>query len=140
MATKKKSNARAWEIGAGITAATLAAAAGAYLLSDKKTKAKAKKWVGDARKEVAKRAKLAKKLSAKEYTELVNQAVKRYGSIQKMSGAEMLAAAQDLKGEWAKIQAHAKTIAKGKTKGGAKAKTAKKKSALKKKTAKKSRG
>ena len=39
MATKKKSkNTKTWEIGAGITAATIAAAAGAYLLSDKKTK------------------------------------------------------------------------------------------------------
>ncbi len=88
MATKKKkkgSNARAWEIGGAVTAAAIAAAAGAYLLSDKKTKAKAKKWVMDARKEVVKHAKAAKKLSEKEYATMVDQAIKRYGSVNKMT-------------------------------------------------------
>jgi uncharacterized membrane protein len=52
MATKKKmgNSAKAWGIGGAVTAAAIAAAAGAYLLSDKKTKAKAKAWVVNARK------------------------------------------------------------------------------------------
>ncbi len=118
MATKKKGGKKkgiggkaAWEIGAGITAATIAAAAGAYLLSDKKTKAKAKKWGIAARKEVVKNAKIAKKLGEKEYGRLVEQAMKHYGSIENMSAADIMAAAKELKGEWGQIQAHAKRMA-----------------------------
>ncbi len=113
MATKKKSgNTKAWEIGGALTAATIAAAAGAYLLSDKKTKAKAKKWVAAARKEVVKNAKVAKKLGEKEYGRLVEQAVKHYGSLQKMSAADIIAAGKELKGEWKRIHAEAKKMAK----------------------------
>ena len=104
MATKKKkSNAKAWEIGGAVTAAAIAAAAGAYLLSDKKTKAKAKKWVMDARKEVVKHAKAAKKLSEKEYATMVDQAIKRYGSANKMTAADIIAAGNELKDQWKKI-------------------------------------
>jgi hypothetical protein len=113
MATKKRStNVKAWEIGGAVTAAALAAAAGAYLLSDKKTKAKAKKWVMSARKEVAKNAKVAKKLGAKEYVKLVDQAVKHYGSIENMTPTDMIAAGKELKAEWTKINAEAKKMAK----------------------------
>ncbi len=112
MATKKKSgSAKAWELGGAVTAAALAAAAGAYLLSDKKTKARAKKWVVSARKEVAKNAKIAKKLGAKEYARIVDQAIKHYGPLEKMAAAEMLAAGKDLKGEWKRIHAEAKKMA-----------------------------
>src|SRR6185437_2501084 len=114
MATKKKTNARAWEIGGAVTAAAIAAAAGAYLLTDKKTKAKAKAWVGKARTEVAKHAKTAKKLGKVEYERLVNQAVRHYGNLENMTGAEILAAAKSMKSEWNNIQAHAKKMAKGK--------------------------
>ena len=116
MATKKKKggNARAWEIGGAVTAAAIAAAAGAYLLSDKKTKAKAKKWVMDARKEVVKHAKAAKKLSQKEYATLVDQAIKRYGSVNKMTSADIIAAGHELKGQWNKIHAEAMKMSKKK--------------------------
>ena len=116
MATKKKKggNAKAWEIGGAITAATLAAAAGAYLLSDKKTKAKAKKWVMDARKEVVKHAKAAKKLSEKEYATMVDQAIKRYGSVNKMTTADIIAAGKELKSQWNKIHAEAMKMSKKK--------------------------
>ncbi|MDR3581839.1 MAG: hypothetical protein P4L67_01025 [Candidatus Pacebacteria bacterium] len=114
MATKKKmgNNAKAWGIGGAVTAAAIAAAAGAYLMSDKKTKAKAKKWVVAARKEVAKNAKIATKLGEKEYGRIVEQAVKHYGSMEKLTAADILAAGKELKGEWRKIQAEAKKIAK----------------------------
>jgi hypothetical protein len=138
MATKKKSNVKGWEIGAGITAATIAAAAGAYLLSDKKTKAKAKKWVASARREVVKNAKTARRLGQKEYGRMVDQAVKRYGSLEKMNAAQIMAAAKEMKGDWNKIQAHAKKMAKAHRP----AKKAVKKSAAKRasrKTSKKSR-
>lgn len=109
---KKGAGSRvAWEIGAGITAATIAAAAGAYLLSDKKTKAKAKQWAVAARKEVVRNAKVAKKLGEKEYDRIVERAVKHYGSLENMTGAEMLAAARELKGEWKQIRSQAQKMA-----------------------------
>ena len=136
MAVKKKSNARAWEIGGAITAATIAATAGAYMLSDKKTKAKAKKWVASARKEVIKHAKVAKKLGEKEYGRIVDQAVKHYGSLEKLTAADIVSAGKELKGEWKKIQAEAKKMAKAR----APKEAAKKKPAHKAKPIKKARG
>jgi hypothetical protein len=112
-ATKKMSNAaKAWGIGGAITAATLAAAAGTYLLSSEKNKKKTKKWVKDARREVVKHAKTAKKLGKKEYDKIVDEVVKRYGPLEDLTAADVIKAGKDLKGEWDKIQAHAKTIAK----------------------------
>ena len=109
---KSMGSKAAWEIGAGITAATIAAAAGAYLLSNKKTKTKARKWAMAARKEVAKNAKIAKKLGEKEYGRIVERAMKHYGSLEDMSAADIMAAARELKGEWKQIQSHAKKMAK----------------------------
>ncbi len=113
MATKKKitkrgSSTKAWEIGGAVTAAAIAAAAGAYLLSDKKTKAKTKKWVHDAKKKIVEHAKTAKKLGEKEYGRIVEQAIKHYGSMEKLSAADLIKAGKELKGEWKKIQAEAK--------------------------------
>ncbi|HUC01743.1 MAG TPA: hypothetical protein VMA75_02460 [Candidatus Paceibacterota bacterium] len=132
--TKKKSGntAKAWEIGGAITAATLAAAASAYLLSDKKTKAKAKKWIVDARKEVAKNVKAAKKVSAKDYARIVDRTMQRYGSVKNMTAADMMAAGKEMKGEWRKIQAHAQRMAKKPA--------AKKRPAVKKRSAAKKKG
>ncbi len=135
MAKKKKSNnAKAWEIGGAITAATMAAAAGAYLLSDKKTitkvKKKAKKLVVDARKEALKNAKMAKKLGKKEYGRMVDRAVKRYGPLKKLTVADMIAAGKELKGKWKKMHVKVKRVAKA---------YAPKKAAKKKKSTKKKR-
>lgn len=132
MAAKKKvsSNAKAWEIGAGVTAAAIAAAAGAYLLSDKKTKTKAKAWVSKAKVQIAKHAKTAKKLGKAEYDAIVEKTVKQYGSLENLSAADVMMAAKELKGHWDNIQAEAekmkKTIKKATSKKTApKAKTAK---------------
>ncbi len=111
-AAKKGSAAKAWGIGGAITAATIAAAAGAYLLSDKKTKTNAKKWIASARKEVIKNAKMAKKLGEKEYGKIVEQAVKHYGSLENLSAADVIAAAKEMKGEWKKIHAEADKMMK----------------------------
>lgn len=132
MAKKADNTMKAWEIGGAITAATLAAAASAYLLSDKKTKAKAKKWAMGARREVAKNVKAAKKISAKDYARIVDRTMQRYGSVQKMTAADMMAAGKELKGEWRKIQAHAEKMAK-------RPRTAKKHPAKKRRAKKKSR-
>ena len=117
MATKKKtakkgSNAKAWGIGSAITAATLAAAAGAYLLSDKKTKTKAKKWAVEARKEVVKNAKVARKLGEKEYARIVDEAMKHHAALENLTAADIIREGKTLKAEWKKIQAEAKKMAK----------------------------
>jgi hypothetical protein len=136
MATKKKlakkgGNAMAWEIGGAITAATIAAAAGAYLLSDKKTKAKAKKWAMEARKEIVKNAKVAKKLGEKEYARIVDEAMKHRASLENLTAADIIKEGKELKSQWKKIQAEAKKMAKS---------YAPKKTVAKRKPAKKARG
>lgn len=114
MATKKKKkgNAKTWEVGGAVTAAALAAAAGTYLLSDKKTKTKAKRWVAAARAEALKKAKTAAKLGEKDYGRIVEQAVKRYGALGKMTAADMMAAAKELKGDWKKMHAATEKLTK----------------------------
>ena len=142
MATKKKvvkkgSGAKAWEIGGAITAATLAAAAGAYLLSNKKTKAKAKKWAMEARKEVVKNAKMAKKLGEKEYARMVDEAMKHHAALENLTAGDVIREAKALKAQWTKIQAEAKKMAKAYA---PKKAAAKKEPARKAKASKKARG
>jgi hypothetical protein len=117
MATKRKvakkgGSAKAWGIGGAITAATLAAAAGAYLLSDKKTKAKAKKWAMEARKEVVKNATVAKKLGEKEYARIVDEVMRHRGTLENLTAADIIKEGRGLKSQWKKIQAEAKKMAK----------------------------
>ena len=133
MATKKKvakkgGNAKVWGIGGALTAATLAAAAGAYLLSDKKTKTKAKKWVAEARKEIVKNAKVARKLGEKEYARIVDEAMKHHAALENLTAADVIKEGKMLKAEWEKIQAEAQKIAKA---GAPKKAVAKKKPARK---------
>jgi hypothetical protein len=109
---KKGSSAAAWGIGGAITAATLAAAAGAYLLSDKKTKTKAKKWATEARKEIVKNAKVAKKLGEKEYGRMVDEAMKHHAALENLTAGDIIKEAKELKSQWKKIQAEAKKMAK----------------------------
>jgi hypothetical protein len=132
---KKKSN-RAMRIGTGaaVTAAILAVAAGAYLLSEtpggKRTKAKVKKFAVQARKEVAKRAKTARALGEKEYKRIVDQVTKKYGSLEEVGADDLIAIARELKGEWNNIKKSAQTMAKRAQKPSPKKKTMHKKSRL----------
>jgi predicted RND superfamily exporter protein len=142
MATKKKTvkksgNAKEWGIGGALTAATLAAAAGAYLLSNKKTKAKAKKWATEARKEIVKNTKMAKKLGEKEYAHIVDETLKHHAALENLTAADVIKEGKALKAEWKKIQAEAKKMAKAYA---PKKAAAKKKPAHKAKAAKKARG
>ncbi len=88
----------------------MAAAAGAYLLSDEKTKTKAKAWVSKAKLEIAKKAKTVKKLSEKEYNALVDQVVKKYGSLENITAGDVMRVGKDLKHQWTNIQKHAQTL------------------------------
>jgi len=142
MATKKKAikkggSAKAWEIGGAITAATLAAAAGAYLLSDKKTQAKAKKWAMEARKEVVKNVKVAKKLGEKEYGRMVDEAMKHHAALENLTAGDIIKEGKALKAQWRQIKTEAKKMAKAYA---PKKVAAKRKPAHKAKVAKKARG
>jgi hypothetical protein len=108
----KKTKKVAMEAGAGVLTAVALAAAGAYLLSDKKTRAKAKVWTVKARREIGRNVKIARKMGEKEYKYLVDHAVKRYGSLQNASAAEIMQAAMELKSEWKRMQAEAKKMAR----------------------------
>ena len=108
----KKTKRVAMEVGAGVLTAAALAAAGAYLLSDKKRRAKAKSWVTKARREVAKNVKIARRMGEAEYKRVVDQATKRYGSLHKVNVAEVMKTARDLKAEWKRMQKDAKVIAK----------------------------
>lgn len=113
MKKKTKSSARKGiEIGGAVTAAVLAAAAGAYFLSNKKTQKKAKAWVMKAKKDIAVKAKAAKKLGKEQYGAIVDQVVKQYGPLENLTAKDVITAAKQFKAEWDNIQKHAKKIAK----------------------------
>jgi hypothetical protein len=101
--------------GAGVLTAAALAGAAAYWFSGKDGKAhkaQAKAWAMKARKEVEKRMKEAKKLGAAEYARIVDEAVKRYGSLENVSATDIMAAAQDMKSDWKMIQMHAMKMGK----------------------------
>ncbi len=110
--SQKAKVVKGMEIGGAITAAVLAASAGAYLLSDKKRQAKMKAWAKKARIEVAKKAKMAKKLGKQEYAAIVDQVMKHYGSLEDVSARDLVAAGKELKAQWEAIQKQAKTMMK----------------------------
>jgi hypothetical protein len=101
---KKRIRRIAQEMGAGVLTAAALAAVATYLLSNKKQKAKMKTWAVNAKKEVVKRVKQAKRLSEGEYKHIVDQAMKRYGSLNKVDRAEIARIARDMKGEWRRIK------------------------------------
>lgn len=113
--------------GAGVLAAAALAAAGAYLLSNKTRRRKIKAWAKKAQHEIAKKVKVASKMGEAEYKHIVEQVVKRYGSLHKVNAREVAQAAQELKGEWQRIRKNAKVIA-AMARGGAKSPSKSKKS------------
>lgn len=136
--SQKAKVVKGMEIGGAITAAVLAASAGAYLLSDKKRQAKMKAWAKKARVEVAKKAKVAKRLGKKEYGAIVDQVMKNYGSLQDVSAKDLIVAGRELKSQWDAIQKQAMMMAKPPKKSPArKRKKAAKKTAVHKSSAKK---
>lgn len=108
----KKTKRMAMEVGAGVLTAAALAAAGAYLLSNKQHRAKAKTWVVKTRREVAKNVKTARRMGEKEYRRVVDRATRHYGALHKADMAEIMKTARGMKTEWKRIQKDAKVIAK----------------------------
>ncbi len=117
MSTKKKAGmqrAQAVKIGAGIAAGMAGALAGAYLLYERTRpqQKQAKAWVMKARKSAAFEAKQLASIGEKEYQRIVEKAMKHYGTMEHIGGAEIASAIRDAKAEWKHIQLAAKQAAK----------------------------
>ena len=107
----KKSTKRAAEVGAGVITAAALAAAAAYWISEKTTKeqrTKAKAWVQQARRDIARHVATARNFGEGEYKKIVDETLKKYGSLEDVSVGDIIKTARELKGEWKRIQAHAK--------------------------------
>ena len=113
---KKKTKRLAAEVGAGVVTAAALAVAATYFLGNskmaKKGKARAKAWVAQARREVLRNVRAARRVSQADYMRLADMAAKRYGSMQHANAGEIMAAAREMKAEWKKIRNHAEKIAK----------------------------
>lgn len=114
---KKKMKRVAMEAGAGVLTAAALTAAGAYLLSSKSHRRRAKVWATKARREVAKNLKIARRMSEAEYKRIVDRATKRYGALHNANAREVMKAARDMKAEWARLQKNARKLAKAAGKG-----------------------
>lgn len=108
----KKMRRAAMEAGAGVLTAAALAAAGAYLLSSKSQRRRAKLWAKKAQRAVAKDVKKARRMSEAEYKRVVDRAAKRYGSLHNVNTREAMKVARDMKAEWKRLQKDAKVLAK----------------------------
>jgi len=124
MAAKKKeapmSTTEKVGIGAGITAAAVAAAGAYFLYGSKDAKKNRKKvagWAEDAKKEVLKGLEKAKNMTEAEYKELIEKAAKAQAEIKKISKTDLADFQKEMKAGW-------KVIAKNVVTGVAAAKNA----------------
>lgn len=99
MATKRR---------VAMTAAGMAAAAGAYWLYGSKdaakNRSKAKSWMLKARADVMDSVEKAKDVDYKAYLKIVNNAAKRYSAITGTRNAEIRQLVSDLKSSWSHMQ------------------------------------
>lgn len=108
--TRKGGSMKAMKVGAGVAAGVAAALAGAYLMYHKSAapqRKQAKAWIMKARKDAAREMKKLKHVSAAEYGRIIDKAMQRYGSMKEVNAAELMKAANELKGEWKHIQSEA---------------------------------
>ncbi len=120
-------------IGIGLTAAAVAAAGAYFLLGSKNAKENRKKlrgWTLKAKGEVLESLEKAKEISATEYAELVDSAVKAYGTVERATKGEMKDFKDEMQSHWTKLQ---KNMAVKKMAGGAAKKAAPKKKVAAKK-------
>lgn len=118
MATAKKktdsmSTSEKVGIGAGITAAAVAAAGAYFLYGSKNAKNNRKKvagWAEDAKKEVLKGLEKAKNMTEAEYKELIDKAAKAQAEIKKISKTDLADFQKEMKAGWKVI---AKNVVSG---------------------------
>jgi hypothetical protein len=91
----------------------------------------------DARKEVVKNVKIARKLGEKEYGRMVDEAMKHHAALENLTAGDVIREGKMLKAQWKQIQVEAKKMAKTYA---PKKVVAKKKPVRRAKAAKKARG
>lgn len=97
-----KKQKKALAIGAGVAALT-AAAAGTYLFAGKKgakNRAKVKRWVDDAKRDVSNEVSKLGKVTKQTYNKAVDTVLKEYQNLKQLDKSEILAAASELKKQW----------------------------------------
>ena len=107
MAKKTKKGKVAAEIGAGLLAAGAAAAAGYYFYGSKNAKKHRKiaaKWANDMKREVIREAKSLKKVSEKDFANIVDAATDAYKGVRSVDAADLKRAASELKSNWKMVQ------------------------------------
>ena len=125
--TKKTSAGKiALDIGAGLVAASAAAATGYYFYGSKDAKKNRKiaaKWATDMKKEVLKEAKRLENATPKTFAAVVDSIAKTYQTARSVNAADVKRAATELKANWETVQREAKrTIRKSSAQAKASAK------------------
>lgn len=107
---KKKTKKIAVE--AGLAAATLAAAAGAYFLygtkGGKRVRKKIASWSLKAKGEVLEKLEQAKTVSEASYKKAVSEVMAKYKKLKKEHGPEVAAVARELHSYWNHLKKHLK--------------------------------
>ncbi len=94
-------------IGIGLTAAALAAAGAYFLVGSKdaaKNRAKVKGWTLKAKGEVLEALEKAKSITPEEYNELVETAVKAYGTVKEATKGEIKDFKSEMLEHWNKLE------------------------------------
>ena len=110
----KKQKKVAVKVGVGVAALAAAAAAGTYFFGGKrgaKNRARVAKWADSAKKDVVKKLKGMGKVTQKSYSQAVDAVLAQYKKAKKVSPAELLALASELKGQWNNITAEVSSVA-----------------------------
>lgn len=109
---KKITGKIAAEVGAGLVAAGVAAAAAGYYFygsdSAKKHRKVTVKWANDMKKEVIKETKRLKSATPKAFAVIVDRVSKTYQGARAIDIAEVKRAAKELKANWETVQHEAK--------------------------------
>lgn len=118
MATKTSKGKIATEIGAGLVAAGVAAAAGYYFYASKDAKKHRKiaaKWASDMKKEVLRETNRVKNINTKDFAKIVDTVASTYQSARSINAADVKRAAKELKANWEAVRREAgKTGMRGK--------------------------
>ncbi len=106
MAAKTKISKGKVAAGVGVAAAALAAGAAAYYFSGRngaKSRAKAKKWVSDAKREVVSELRKLKTLNKGAYDRTVEAVAGRYRKLKDVAPGELAALTREMKGHWGNV-------------------------------------
>ena len=107
-AKKKMTRMEAVEIGAGVLAAVAAAGAAGYYFygakDAKKHRQATAKWATGLKKDVIREAKKLKKLDEAAMAIIVDEAAKAYKGMREVTPADLKAAVNELKGNWAQVR------------------------------------